>query len=178
MPKSFRSYLWVLAAVDVCSVGELVLRFQGSGTREKLRPWKRALRSFRTVLLWVRGSMPLAGCSACLIEEYTEASHVCEGVDMPVLKKRHVLPGFWSSSSNGGRYGSCFMGHTVSHFHSFTWKWSRNISVFLVQIKLGKSYFHSHFGYPMCLKKEKESARSDWVSQAKLRVTDVFAWLH
>lgn len=26
----------------------------------------------------------------------------------------------------------------------------------------------------LCLKKEKESARSDWVSQVKLRVTDVF----
>lgn len=68
--------------------------------------------------------MPLASCSACLIEEYTEASHVYEGVDSPVLKKRHLLPGFWSSSSNGGRYGSsnggrygsCFMGHMVSCF--------------------------------------------------------------
>lgn len=64
--------------------------------------------------------MPLADCSACLIEEYTEASHVYEGVDIPVLKKRHLLPGFWSSSSNGGRYGSCFMGHMVSRFHGFT----------------------------------------------------------
>lgn len=38
------------------------------------------------------GSMPLTGCSACLIEECTEASCVHEGVDTPVLTKRHLLP--------------------------------------------------------------------------------------
>lgn len=70
------------------------------------------------------GSMPLTGCSACLIEECTEASLVHEGVDTPVLTKRHLLPGLWSSSSNGGRYGSNsggrygsrFLGHMVSRF--------------------------------------------------------------
>lgn len=39
--------------------------------------------------------------------------------DTPVLEKRRLLSGFWSSSSNGGRCGSCFMGHTVSRFHAF-----------------------------------------------------------
>lgn len=34
----------------------------------------------------------------------------------------------------------------------------QDVSVFLVQIKLGKSYFHSHCGCPLRLKKEKESA--------------------
>lgn len=38
MPKSFRSCLWVPAVVDVCSVGELALKFQGLGMRGKLRP--------------------------------------------------------------------------------------------------------------------------------------------
>lgn len=41
-------------------------------------------------------------------------SCVCEGSDAPVVKKSiyHWLF-FWSSSNNGGRWGSCFIGHAT-----------------------------------------------------------------
>lgn len=52
VPRSFRSYLWVPIVVDVCSVGELVLRLQGLGMGRMLRPRKHVLRVTQELLNW------------------------------------------------------------------------------------------------------------------------------
>lgn len=57
--------------------------------------------------------MPLAGCSACLVKGYTEANCVYEGVRCSCGKEEAPTIDI---SNNGGKYGSCFMGHTALGF--------------------------------------------------------------